>query len=274
MNEQIAGFVSGTLSGMTKLLVGHPFDTIKVRLQTTKLFTSPLQCLFQTIQKEGVLGLYKGSSPPMVGWALMDSVQMGTLTTMRQYLKSSRLDGKLTLSDQAVSGFVAGMTTTVIATPIEVLKANLQIQTKTRASLFKLIKQFVNEQGIFKLYQGFHACLLFRSFFWLLWSSYEVYSRLLLNNNYSKKTSAFVAGGLAATTFWVTSFPFDTIKNKLMTKTIDSPFNNMVECARYIYRMDGFKGFYRGYVPCLLRSFPTNASAIFVFELSHKLLSR
>lgn len=52
------------------------FDTVKVRLQTSKdgHFRGPLDCVLQTVRKEGVRGLYKGATPPLVGWMVMDSV--------------------------------------------------------------------------------------------------------------------------------------------------------------------------------------------------------
>lgn len=70
------GFVAGVFSGITKLSVGHPFDTIKVRLQTTSNahFHGPLDCVTQTLKKEGLRGLYKGATPPLVGWMAMDSL--------------------------------------------------------------------------------------------------------------------------------------------------------------------------------------------------------
>lgn len=54
------------------------FDTIKVRLQTTQKaqFKGPLDCLLQTVRKEGITGLYKGASPPLIGWMFMDSVSV------------------------------------------------------------------------------------------------------------------------------------------------------------------------------------------------------
>lgn len=36
--------------------------------------------------------------------------------------------------------------------------------------------------------------------------------------------------------------------------------------ARRIYTRDGLRGFFRGLGPCFLRTFPVNASAIFVYE--------
>merc|ERR1711964_171507 len=79
------GFVAGVFSGVAKLTVGHPFDTIKVRLQTSDStrFSGPLQCLLQTVRKEGVAGLYKGATPPLVGWMFMDSLMLGSLTYYR-----------------------------------------------------------------------------------------------------------------------------------------------------------------------------------------------
>lgn len=57
-------------------LIYVSFDTIKVRLQTSEKvqFRGPLDCLLQTIRHEGVRGLYKGATPPLVGWMFMDSM--------------------------------------------------------------------------------------------------------------------------------------------------------------------------------------------------------
>lgn len=70
------GFVAGIFSGFAKLSVGHPFDTIKVRLQTSQRshFKGPLDCVLQTVKNEGFRGLYKGATPPLVGWMFMDSL--------------------------------------------------------------------------------------------------------------------------------------------------------------------------------------------------------
>ena len=71
---------------MADLSQSHPFDTIKVRLQTNAQFQGPLDCLMQTIRKEGVNGLYKGATPPLVGWMCMDSLMLGSLTQYRRLI--------------------------------------------------------------------------------------------------------------------------------------------------------------------------------------------
>jgi solute carrier family 25 carnitine/acylcarnitine transporter 20/29 len=54
--------VVGSIAGLFGKLIEHPFDTIKVRLQTTTNFTGFLDCLSKTVKNEGVFGLYKGNS--------------------------------------------------------------------------------------------------------------------------------------------------------------------------------------------------------------------
>ena len=54
-----SSFIAGMASGTTKCLVGHPFDTIKTRLQTNPGFSGPWECLTKTLKLEGVKGLYK-----------------------------------------------------------------------------------------------------------------------------------------------------------------------------------------------------------------------
>jgi solute carrier family 25 (mitochondrial carnitine/acylcarnitine transporter), member 20/29 len=77
----------------------------------------------------------------------------------------------------------------------------------------------------------------------------------------------FFAGGLAANTFWMVAFPFDVIKNRMMTRPKLNPdYTTITSCLKFVLKKEGIRGFYRGFLPGLLRSFPTNASAIFVFE--------
>lgn len=61
--DNVRGFLAGTASGISKLVTGHPLDTIKVRLQTEGgygRFKGPIDCLKQTWKTEGIRGLYKG----------------------------------------------------------------------------------------------------------------------------------------------------------------------------------------------------------------------
>jgi len=56
--------ISGTAGGIGITLVGHPFDTLKVRLQTQPVhkpvYRGLADCFMKTMKWEGFGGLYKG----------------------------------------------------------------------------------------------------------------------------------------------------------------------------------------------------------------------
>lgn len=87
--------------------------------------------------------------------------------------------------------------------------------------------------------------------------------------NISSDLIPFISGGMAANTFWMISFPADCIKNKMMASS-DNNFKTIISTAKWIWDHNTFRGFYRGFVPCMLRSFPTNGAAIFAYEYCMK----
>lgn len=56
--------LAGTAAGIAGCLVGHPFDTLKVRLQTqpvhNPVYKGLVDCFLKTMKWEGIGGLYKG----------------------------------------------------------------------------------------------------------------------------------------------------------------------------------------------------------------------
>ncbi|KAI9784638.1 MAG: hypothetical protein M1839_001860 [Geoglossum umbratile] len=297
------GFVAGVFSGIGKLSVGHPFDTVKVRLQTTQKsqFRGPLDCLLQTIRKEGVPGLYKGATPPLIGWMFMDSMSVPPPYTLRQREEPTRKEAddgihsmlgsltyyrrllnenifnpttlpytpggiqkiippqeqeayrKLPTIGHAIAGIMAGATVSFIAAPVEHIKARLQVQyavDKTKrlySGPINCAQRIYTIHGLPGIYHGLSATLLFRSFFFFWWGSYDIFTRLFSQHTtLSTPAINFWAGGLSAQVFWITSYPSDVVKQRIMTDKLGE--------GR------------RGFVPCFLRAFPANAVALVAFE--------
>ncbi|RAL02044.1 mannosyltransferase complex subunit MNN9 [Aspergillus ibericus CBS 121593] len=293
------GFVAGVFSGIAKLSVGHPFDTVKVRLQTSHEghFRGPLDCVLQTVRKEGIAGFYKGATPPLVGWMVMDSVMLGSLTLYRRLLLEnvfSKPDiraripftshqpdiSTLPSVGHGIAGIMAGTTVSFIAAPVEHVKARLQIQYSADKSKrlysgpIDCISKILRTHGIAGLYRGLCATMVFRSFFFFWWGSYDVLTRLMKEKtSLSAPAINFWAGGISAQIFWITSYPSDVVKQRLMTDPMGGAlgdgqrrFQWWKDAAVAVYRERGWRGYWRGFVPCFLRAFPANAMALVAFE--------
>ncbi|ORY80899.1 mitochondrial carrier protein [Protomyces lactucae-debilis] len=287
----ITGFVAGIFSGVTKLVIGHPFDTVKVRLQVSgeRFNNSVLQCLSATVKKEGFRGLYKGGTPPLFGWAVMDAVMLGSLTQYRRLLLSlqgtgeNMAEGKdaghLSIPQHCLAGLGAGLTVSFVATPIEHVKARLQVQYDVASRAFRgPIECSMHLLRTRKLYNGLVATMAQRSWFSVFWGSYAVAQQQLdrakYTANWSNGAKSFWAGGMAASIYWVFAFPADVIKQRIMTDHLTQPrYAGWRDCARQVWQEAGLRGLYRGFLPAALRSFPTNASAVFVFDTTMRFMT-
>ncbi|KAF4124276.1 solute carrier family 25 (mitochondrial carnitine/acylcarnitine transporter), member 20/29 [Geosmithia morbida] len=278
------GFVAGVFSGMAKLAVGHPFDTVKVRLQTSDRFKGAVDCAMQTVRREGVRGLYKGASPPLVGWMVMDSVLMGSLNVYRR-LVADKVYGvdrsALPTAGHGVAGVMAGATVSMVAAPVEHVKARLQIQyaaakaDRLYSGPVDCVGRIVRHHGLAGLYHGLTATLIFRSFFFFWWTSYDLLSGLMRRRSgMGDPAINFWAGGLSAQLFWVVAYPADVVKQRVMTDPLGGGLGDGTPrypswraAAVSLYREGGTRAYFRGFMPCFLRAFPTNASALLVWEL-------
>ncbi|KAF8530038.1 mitochondrial carrier [Hysterangium stoloniferum] len=267
------------------------FDTIKTRLQCAPpgTYAGALDCLRQTIKNESVFALYKGATPPAVGWAAIDSVLLGSLHNYRLFLVDTPLmtenvpgtsHRRLSILGHSVAGLFAGWTSAFVAHPIELVKVNLQLQRQRAVSERKFkgpidcIRQVVQANGILGLWRGFGGSLAFRSSFFFMFILMRSFSRLQ-GTRYEMSTGManFLSGGLASFLFWFTAIPSDNVKNRIMSSDLKSRGLSPTSVARDIYRVNGFRGFYAGLVPTVLRAFPVNASALFVYEGILRLLN-
>lgn len=67
---QIRSFAAGGVGGICAVVIGHPFDLVKVRMQTAErgVYTGAIDVVKKTIAREGLArGLYAGVSAPLVG---------------------------------------------------------------------------------------------------------------------------------------------------------------------------------------------------------------
>lgn len=68
--SQLRSLAAGGFGGVCAVVVGHPFDLVKVRLQTAEkgVYSSAIDVVRKSIARDGLRrGLYAGVSAPLVG---------------------------------------------------------------------------------------------------------------------------------------------------------------------------------------------------------------
>ena len=114
--------IGGSIGGIAQVLVGQPFDIVKVRVQTAPpgTYASPLDCARQLMKADGPKGFYKGTLTPLLGIGACVSIQFAALEGAKRFFGGRKGKGEeLSLGELYLSGAFAGVANTVVAGPVE-----------------------------------------------------------------------------------------------------------------------------------------------------------
>lgn len=129
MGDVAKDLVAGTIGGASQLICGHPFDTIKVKLQSQPVplpgqapkFSGAFDAVRQTIAREGAGGLFKGMGAPLATVAALNAILFTARGQMEALLRSQP-DSLLTVKQQILCGAGAGLAVSFPACPTELIK--------------------------------------------------------------------------------------------------------------------------------------------------------
>ncbi|KAI5293822.1 hypothetical protein KEM52_005164 [Ascosphaera acerosa] len=285
---------AGAIGGIAQVLIGQPFDIVKVRLQTTTQYSGAADCAKKILTNEGVTAFYKGTLTPLIGIGACVSVQFGGFHYARRAFddyNASRSDDAgaargLTYGQYYLSGAFAGLVNSVFSVPIEHVRIRLQAQPHGAGRLYSgpvdCVRKLSAHNGVLRgLYRGTHVTLYREAQgygFWFLAFEYLMNQDARRNGIKRDQISSWKVatyGGLAGEALWLASYPFDVVKSKMQTDGFgkEQRYKSMVDCFKQTHAAEGMLGFWRGIGPTLLRAMPVSAGTFATVEMVMRFLN-
>ena len=285
--------------------IEYPFDTVKVRLQSQPdhlplQYKGPLDCFRQSIRADGFLGLYRGISAPLVGAALENSSLFFWERLGRAAIYASGYSPQndpLPLSALWMTGAFSGAMTSLVLTPVELVKCKIQVPATTAGTTktsnvplrpIPVIKDIWRHQGLRGFWHGQLGTLIRESGGCAAWfGSKETVTKLMREWNERSAASEAererirtgddalplwqqaVAGASAGIMYNFLFFPADTVKSRMQTTPIGVAVADQTTFAgetRALWKQAGWRGFYRGCGITVLRSVPSSAFIFIVYD--------
>ncbi|KAL0076048.1 mitochondrial carrier domain-containing protein [Phycomyces blakesleeanus] len=280
--------IAGTAGGWAQVVVGHPFDTLKVRLQTQPsppIYKNAMDCFRSLVKQEGPKGLYRGVASPLAGIGFCNAVVFMCNGEFRRMLQGNDPNKTLSLLEIGIAGSMAGTVMAFFNCPIELLKVKLQTQDprgvvnamgKLEAPYKGVIDcgiRTVREHGAKGIYRGLGITLLRDSpSYGFYFVTYEGLKRVFKSlksdpNAELSTTDLLVAGGLAGFGAWIPAYPQDVLKSRIQN---EAKSQTIVQAFRNVMKQSGFKAFFNGVGPTMARAFPANAATFFAYEMAMK----
>ncbi|XP_068596363.1 solute carrier family 25 member 48 [Brachionichthys hirsutus] len=298
-------FLAGWIGGASSVVVGHPLDTVKTRLQAGNGYRNTLHCILTVYRKETVTGFFKGMSFPLASITIYNSLVFGFFSNTQRLISKYRYgDGRhpCGMLDLTVASMLTGLVSVGLGAPVDLVKIRLQMQTQTLLSenlhlagsmptvasfplrsvdvpgqrLYRgpvqCISSIVQSEGLQGLYRGAGAMIL-RDIpgYVLYFIPYSIFCDLLKPDTESSPHpfSIWLAGGLAGSISWVTATPADVVKSRMQADTQPQrKYKGILHCVIQSYKAEGTQVFFRGASVNAIRGFPMSATMFLAYELS------
>ncbi|CAI5495164.1 unnamed protein product [Closterium sp. Naga37s-1] len=144
----VKDFTAGVAAGVALVVTGHPFDTVKVKLQASNVsngassasqaslgaprYRSAWQCTSHILRTEGIPGLYRGATSSFIGVAVESSLLFGSYTQIKTALQNGERSAPTAGTVAAAAGLAGGLISFVLC-PTELVKCRLQVQAQSPA---------------------------------------------------------------------------------------------------------------------------------------------
>lgn len=274
--------VAGSISGSLSVLVCHPMDVIRTRIQTSPPGTSWMDSLKVSIKNEGVGVLYRGLVGPFYAQALYKSI-IFTSNTIFGKLIPGQADFKKTF----ITGTLSGMTNAIVVSPIELIRTS---QIVYKEPFFQCLKLVYRNQGLFAFWKSLFPTIMRDGpgiGFYLF--GFDFAKKKLPSDVFTPLQTKLVAGSFAGIAFWCWALPLDTIKTTIEAErnAQGKPASSLTLFFRTTSRILGgsdpnypgnfaarLKGLYRPWLLAISRGIPAAAVTLTTYDYVIEYLSK
>lgn len=243
--------IPGILSGITSVSINYPFETIKSNIQISPNYNFR-ETIYNIYKKNGISGFYRGYPLPL----FFISLKKGYQYSIFEYLNNNNLNSYFT-------GFVIGLSGSIINCPTNIVQINMQNSNSNKyKNTYDCIKKIYKSNKLNSFYKGFKINLLKDG----IYSSIYLGTYSYLRGKYSNTCNyCFFYGGISSMISWIFIYPLDIINTNIQVDK--QPNKNILKFVeKYRYKI------FRGMIPILLRTVPSNACSMYVYEKSKNLL--
>ena len=127
---QLHSFLAGTLAGITSQFAIYPLEPLKTRMTVAlpNQYASLLDCARQLVRQEGVVGLYRGITPSLLGCIPYAGTQRLVYDELQSIYTRYTPDERPRPLASFISGFVSSCVGMTMSYPFVVVRTNMHAQ--------------------------------------------------------------------------------------------------------------------------------------------------
>uniref|UniRef100_A0A2N9IED1 Uncharacterized protein n=1 Tax=Fagus sylvatica TaxID=28930 RepID=A0A2N9IED1_FAGSY len=276
--KEAALFVAGAIAGAAAKTFTAPLERIKLLMQThgvrvglesAKRGIGFIEAIKLIGKEEGIRGYWKGNLPQVIRVIPYSAVQLFAYETYKKLFRG--VDGELSVIGRLAAGACAGMTSTFITYPLDVLRLRMAVEPGYR-TMSEVALTMLREEGFASFYYGLGPSLIgIAPYIAVNFCVFDLMKKSL-PEQYQKRTEAsLLIAVVSASLATLTCYPLDTVRRQMQMR--GTPYNTVLDAFPGIVARDGIIGLYRGFVPNALKTLPSSSIRLTTFDIVKRLIA-
>eukprot|EP00271_Cylindrocystis_brebissonii_P011590 TRINITY_DN29459_c0_g1_i1.p1 TRINITY_DN29459_c0_g1~~TRINITY_DN29459_c0_g1_i1.p1 ORF type:complete len:490 (+),score=59.22 TRINITY_DN29459_c0_g1_i1:153-1622(+) len=281
--KDVAMFIAGAVAGALAKTITAPLDRVKLLAQVQGVQAGqPSLNLFDAMKKigreEGLVGYWRGNLPQVLRVIPYSAVQLLAYESYKRLFTGKERGATLSVPARLAAGACAGMTSTLVTYPLDVLRLRLAVDPASR-SMSKVALRMLREEGAGSFFRGLGPSLLgIAPYIAINFCAFDLIKKALPEDfqrgGGSASTTAkssFLPALLAAAIASVSCYPLDTVRRQLQMK--GTPFKSVADAVPGIIARDGVAGLYRGFFANVLKNLPNSSIRLTTYDAAKTLVA-
>ncbi|EYU32339.1 hypothetical protein MIMGU_mgv1a026915mg, partial [Erythranthe guttata] len=272
-NPSLRRLVSGGIAGAISRTVVAPLETIRTHLMVGSNGHSTSEVFESIMKTDGWTGLFRGNFVNVIRIAPSKAIELFIFDTVNKNLSQ-----KLPIPPSLIAGACAGVSSTLVTYPLELLKTRLTIQRELYNGLFDAFVKILQEGGPGELYRGLTPSVIgvipYAATNYCAYDSLRKAYKKMFKQEKIGNIETLLIGSFAGAVSSTATFPLEVARKHMQVGAVSGRqvYKNVLHALSCILEREGVCGLYKGLGPSCLKLVPAAGISFMCYEACKKIL--
>ncbi|KAH6761407.1 Mitochondrial substrate carrier family protein [Perilla frutescens var. hirtella] len=278
-NPSLRRLISGGVAGAISRTAVAPLETIRTHLMVGSSGDSTMEVFNNIMKNEGWKGLFRGNFVNVIRVAPSKAIELFVYDTVNKNLSSKPGEQpKLPFPPSLIAGACAGVSSTLVTYPLELVKTRLTIQREVYNGVFDAFVKILKEGGLPELYRGLTPSVIgvipYAAANYCAYDTLRKVYKKIFKEEKIGNIETLLIGSAAGAISSTATFPLEVARKHMQVGAVSGRqvYKNVLHALASILEQEGIQGLYRGLGPSCVKLVPAAGISFMCYEACKRIL--
>ncbi|XP_022729141.1 adenine nucleotide transporter BT1, chloroplastic/mitochondrial-like [Durio zibethinus] len=278
-NPSLRRLISGAIAGAVSRTCVAPLETIRTHLMVGSSGNSTTEVFHNIMQTDGWKGLFRGNLVNVIRVAPSKAIELFAFDTVNKQLSPKPgEEPKIPIPASLVAGACAGVSSTLLTYPLELVKTRLTIEKNMYDGVLDAFLKILQKEGPAELYRGLAPSLIgvipYAATNYFAYDTLRKVYRKVLKEEKIGNIETLLIGSLAGAISSSATFPLEVARKHMQVGAVNGRqvYKNVLHALSSILEQEGIHGLYKGLGPSCMKLVPAAGISFMCYEACKRIL--